>query len=53
MPHAVVADAAANPAFDVTPAALVSALVTEKGVVEQPNGERLAAHLAAEVWQRP
>ncbi|MDP8961319.1 MAG: s-methyl-5-thioribose-1-phosphate isomerase [Actinomycetota bacterium] len=42
-----------NPAFDVTPAALVSALVTEKGVVEQPDGERLAAHLAAEAQQRP
>lgn len=37
-----------NPAFDVTPAALVSALVTEKGVVEQPDRERLAAHLGGE-----
>jgi len=26
-----------NPAFDVTPADLVTALVTEKGIVEQPN----------------
>ena len=29
--------AVANPAFDVTPAELVSALVTEKGVVERPD----------------
>jgi methylthioribose-1-phosphate isomerase len=26
-----------NPAFDVTPAALVSAIITEKGVVQSPN----------------
>src|SRR5206468_6220874 len=29
--------AVANPAFDITPAALVSALFTEKGVVERPD----------------
>lgn len=34
-----------NPAFDVTPAGLVSALVTEQGVVEQPDRGRLAAHV--------
>jgi methylthioribose-1-phosphate isomerase len=33
-----------NPAFDVTPADLVSALVTERGVVRHPSAERLAAH---------
>lgn len=33
---------AANPAFDVTPAALVTALVTEAGIVERPTGPRLA-----------
>jgi methylthioribose-1-phosphate isomerase len=32
-----------NPAFDVTPAALVTALITEKGVVREPNRARLAA----------
>jgi methylthioribose-1-phosphate isomerase len=32
-----------NPAFDVTPAELVTALITERGVVGQPNRERLAA----------
>ncbi|MFM8305050.1 MAG: S-methyl-5-thioribose-1-phosphate isomerase [Actinomycetota bacterium] len=34
--------AAANPAFDVTPAALVHALVTERGVVTRPTRARLA-----------
>jgi methylthioribose-1-phosphate isomerase len=32
-----------NPAFDVTPADLVSALVTEKGVAAPPTGETIAA----------
>ena len=32
-----------NPAFDVTPAALVSAIVTEAGVVRAPYGPGLAA----------
>jgi methylthioribose-1-phosphate isomerase len=32
-----------NPAFDVTPAELVTALITERGVVHQPNREQLAA----------
>ncbi|MDB5764006.1 MAG: translation initiation factor subunit family [Herminiimonas sp.] len=31
-----------NPAFDVTPAELVSALITEKGVVREPNRQRVA-----------
>jgi len=31
-----------NPSFDVTPAALVDVIVTEKGIVEQPTTERLA-----------
>ncbi len=39
-PHGV---ATWNPAFDVTPAALIDAIVTEKGVVEQPAGSDLAA----------
>jgi methylthioribose-1-phosphate isomerase len=33
----------ANPAFDVTPAALISALITERGVILQPDAERVAA----------
>ncbi len=32
-----------NPAFDVTPAELVDAIVTEKGVVLQPTPEKMAA----------
>jgi methylthioribose-1-phosphate isomerase len=32
-----------NPAFDVTPAELVSGLITEKGVVLQPSREKVAA----------
>ena len=32
---------AANPAFDVTPASLVSALFTEKGVVRRPNAAKI------------
>jgi methylthioribose-1-phosphate isomerase len=31
-----------NPAFDVTPAELVTALITEKGVVSQPDRESIA-----------
>ena len=34
-----------NPVFDVTPAALVDALVTERGVVERPDGGSIAALL--------
>lgn len=32
-----------NPSFDVTPARLVDVIVTEKGIVEQPNTERMVA----------
>jgi len=32
-----------NPAFDVTPAELVTGLITEKGVVEQPDYEKIKA----------
>ena len=35
-----------NPAFDVTPAELVTALVTERGVVYGPNRAKIAALLA-------
>lgn len=36
-----------NPAFDITPAELVDAIVTEKGVIEQPNAAKIAALMAA------
>jgi len=32
-----------NPAFDVTPAELITALITERGVVRAPNREKIAA----------
>ncbi len=35
----------ANPAFDVTPARLVTALITERGVVRQPNAAKIKALL--------
>ena len=31
-----------NPVFDVTPAGLIDALVTERGVIEHPDGARMA-----------
>jgi methylthioribose-1-phosphate isomerase len=36
-----------NPVFDVTPAALVDAIVTERGIVERPDRDKLRAHMAA------
>ncbi len=44
--HAAEGADAWNPVFDVTPAALVDALVTEKGVVERPDRDKIAALLA-------
>jgi methylthioribose-1-phosphate isomerase len=40
---AAIGVAVRNPAFDVTPAELVSGLITEKGVVLRPDQERIAA----------
>ena len=36
-----------NPVFDVTPARLVSAIVTEKGVILQPDDEKMSEFLKA------
>ncbi|WP_417787437.1 S-methyl-5-thioribose-1-phosphate isomerase [Stutzerimonas xanthomarina] len=42
--HRFAADVEAfNPVFDVTPADLIDAIVTEKGIVERPNAAKLAA----------
>jgi len=38
---------AAHPAFDVTPAALVTALITERGVIARPNRARIKALMAS------
>ena len=35
-----------NPVFDVTPAALVDAIVTEKGVVLSPNEKKMSKMMA-------
>lgn len=35
-----------NPAFDITPAELVDAIVTERGVVERPTAAKMAALMA-------
>ena len=32
-----------NPVFDVTPASLIDAIVTERGVIEKPDVERMQA----------
>jgi methylthioribose-1-phosphate isomerase len=34
-----------NPAFDVTDAANITAIITELGVIEKPDTEKIAAHL--------
>lgn len=39
--------AAWNPVFDVTPADLIDAIVCEHGVIERPDGARIAAFLAS------
>jgi methylthioribose-1-phosphate isomerase len=41
--------AAENRAFDITPAALVSAIVTEEGIAEAPYGPTLAEHVRRSV----
>ena len=33
-----------NPAFDVTPAENITAIITDRGVIENPNAERIATH---------
>ncbi len=38
-----------NPAFDVTPAELITAIICEKGVVQAPNRERLQALISTGV----
>lgn len=35
-----------NPAFDVTPAGLIGAIITERGVITAPTAENVAEHLA-------
>lgn len=35
-----------NPAFDVTPANLVDAIVTEKGIIENPTLDKMQSHMS-------
>lgn len=35
-----------NPAFDVTPSQLIDAIVTEHGIIHEPNRSKVLAHLA-------
>jgi len=34
-----------NPAFDVTNAEDITAIITDRGIIEKPNAEKIAAHL--------
>lgn len=34
-----------NPAFDVTPAELIAAIITERGVIRSPDSKKISAHL--------
>jgi len=34
-----------NPAFDITDAENITAIITEKGVIEKPDSEKIAKHL--------
>ncbi len=47
VPIAPIGTAVRNPSFDVTPADLISGIVTEEGVVRAPFGPGLAAAVAA------
>ena len=35
-----------NPAFDVTPAELITAIITERGIIRSPNTQLVRDHLA-------
>ncbi len=50
--HSPVGARAWNPVFDVTPAALIDALITERGVVERPDTDRIARLLSQPVPAR-
>ncbi|MGD0572036.1 MAG: S-methyl-5-thioribose-1-phosphate isomerase [Sedimentisphaerales bacterium] len=38
-----------NPAFDVTPAENITAIITERGVIERPNKSKIKKHFASSV----
>ncbi len=41
----------ANPAFDVTPAELITAIITERGIIQRPNRDSVARLMAGDAWQ--
>ncbi len=40
-----------NPAFDVTPAELISALITERGVIRDVNEKAITAHFRSHLTE--
>jgi methylthioribose-1-phosphate isomerase len=44
--HVVEGASAWNPVFDVTPADLIDAIVTERGVIEHPTAEKMKSMFA-------
>lgn len=52
-PVAAAGAAVWNPSFDVTPAELVDALVTERGVVLAPNAAKMARLMGSETHHQP
>jgi len=45
LPVAPIGTKAAHPAFDVTPAKLITAIVTDEGIIVGPNDKRVREHL--------
>ena len=45
--------AVSNPVFDVTPAELVTALITERGVVHEPDAAKIAALMRSDPGRAP
>ena len=41
-----------NPAFDVTPAENITAIISEKGTIRQPTGEKIRQMFGQKLWQR-
>lgn len=37
-----------NPSFDVTPAGLITAIITEKGIIEKPDAQKIRLHMENE-----
>ncbi len=53
LPTAPEGTRAYNPAFDVTPASMIAAIITERGAVEDPDGRKIAAIASVSPPLRP